>query len=156
MATRAPDDASNPRVFIATMVDIEELIDNVLAGQHPRMTTRPSAWRSAARRLRRRPRASCTLYASCPPLDTEEEQRALCGRSIIAAHILDGATGWFMGKVQNFGVGPSWKQPDATHIVVYNTAQTKRKELDGRVACKLTADNHGRTAWWLLLDPVAS
>ena len=57
-----------------------------------------------------------------------------------------------MGKVQNFGVGPSWKQPDATHIVVYN----KAKELDGRVACKLTADNHGRTEWWLLLDPVAS
>ena len=29
-------------------------------------------------------------------------------------------------------------------------------QLDGRVACKLTADNHGRTEWWLLLDPVAS
>ena len=96
------------------------------------------------------------VYAPCPPLATEAEQRALCGRSILAAHILDGATGWYVGKVQNFGVGPAWKQPDATHIVVYKKAQTKRKELDGRVACKLTADNHGRTAWWLLLDPVAS
>ena len=95
------------------------------------------------------------VYASCPPLATEEEQRALCGRSILAAHILDGATGWFMGKVQNFGVGPSWKQPDATHIVLYKKAQTKRKELDGRVACRLTADNHGCAEWWLLLEPVA-
>ena len=46
------------------------------------------------------------VYAPCPPLATEAEQRALCGRSILAAHIPDGATGWYMGKVQNFGVGP--------------------------------------------------
>ena len=41
------------------------------------------------------------VYAPCPPLATEAEQRALCGRSILAAHILDGATGWYVGKVQN-------------------------------------------------------
>ena len=76
------------------------------------------------------------VYASCPPLATEEEQRALCGRSILAAHILDGATGWFMGKVQNFGVGPSWKQPDATHIVLYKKAQT---EEGARRACGVQA-----------------
>ena len=74
---------------------------------------------------------------------------------ILAAHILDGATGWYMGKVQNFGVGPSWKQPDSTHIVVYTCAQTKTKALEGRVACALTADNYGAAEWWLLLDPVA-
>ena len=31
----------------------------------------------------------------------------------------------------------------------------KRKELDGRVACKLAADNYGSSEWWLLLEPVA-
>ena len=72
----------------------------------------------------------------------------------LAAHILDGATGWYMGKVQNFGVGPSWKQPDATHIVLYKKKDTGLNELDGRVACKLSADNHGPAEWWLLLDPV--
>ena len=55
---------------------------------------------------------------------------------------------------QSIGVGPSWKQPDATHIVMYKKKETGLKELDGRVACKLTADNHGRAEWWLLLDPV--
>ena len=95
-------------------------------------------------------------YAPCPPLENEEQQRALCGRRILAAHILDGATGWYMGTVQNFGVGVSWKQPDATHIVLYKKSETKLKELDGRVACKLTADNHGRSEWWLLLECVES
>ena len=36
------------------------------------------------------------------------------------------------------------------------TTRSASKELDGRVACKLSADNHGPTEWWLLLDPVAS
>ena len=30
------------------------------------------------------------------------------------------------------------------------------KHLDGRVACKLVADNYGRSEWWVLLEPVAS
>ena len=38
-----------------------------------------------------------------------------------------------MGTGQAFGVGPAWKQPDATHIVVYKQAETKTKELVGRV-----------------------
>ena len=71
-------------------------------------------------------------------------------------HILDGATGWYMGTVQNFGVGVSWKQPDATHIVLYKKSETKLKELDGRVACRLTADNYGRSEWWLLLECMES
>ena len=61
-----------------------------------------------------------------------------------------------MGKVQNVGVGPSWKQPDVTHIVMYKKKETGLKELDGRVAFKLSADNYGPGECWLLLDPVAS
>ena len=79
--------------------------------------------------------------------------RALKGRKILAAHLLDGATGWFMGTVQAFGVGPAWKQPDATHVVVYKQAETKTKELFGRVACRLSAENYGASEWWLLLEP---
>ena len=50
-----------------------------------------------------------------------------------------------MGTVQAFGLGPAWKQPDATHVVVYELeqAETKTKELVGRVACKLSAENYG-------------
>ena len=59
-----------------------------------------------------------------------------------------------MGTVQNFGVGPVWKQPDATHIVQYQRKHTGTRSLEGRVACKLTADNYGCEEWWLLLDPV--
>ena len=41
-------------------------------------------------------------------------------------------------------------------VVLYKKNETKLKELDGRVACKLTADNHGRGEWWLLLERVES
>ena len=95
------------------------------------------------------------VYAPCPPLATEAEQRALTGRKILTAHLLDGATGWYPGTVQCFGVGASWKQPEATHIVVYKKKETGTKHLDGRVACKLTADNYGCSEWWLVLEPVA-
>ena len=61
-----------------------------------------------------------------------------------------------MGTVQCFGVGSSWKQPDATHIVYYKKKETGTAHLDGRVACKLAADNYGTSEWWLLLDPLES
>ena len=51
-------------------------------------------------------------------------------------------------------VAPPWAtQPDATHIVVYKQAETKTKELVGRVACRLSAENYGASEWWLLLEP---
>ena len=67
--------------------------------------------------------------------------------------VLDGATGWYVGTVQHFGVGSSWRQPDATHIVMYSQKETGTKHLAGRVACKLAADNYGASEWWLLLEP---
>ena len=91
--------------------------------------------------------------ATCPPLANDDEQRALCRRKILAAHLLDGATGWYVGTVQHFGVGSSWRQPDATHIVMYSQKETGTKHLAGRVACKLAADNYGASEWWLLLEP---
>ena len=92
------------------------------------------------------------IYAPCPPLEDEAQCRALCGRKILAAHILDGATGWYVGTIQNFGVGSVWKIPEATHIVLYKQKETGTKHLNGRVACKLAADNYGASEWWLLLE----
>ena len=54
--------------------------------------------------------------------------------------------------VKHFGVGSSWRQPDATHIVIYSQKETGTKHLAGRVACKLAADNYGASEWWLLLE----
>ena len=51
------------------------------------------------------------------------------------------------------GVGASWKQSEATHIIRYQKTETGTKDLDGRVACKLAADNYGKSEWWLLLEP---
>ena len=93
------------------------------------------------------------LSATCSAAEKESQQRALCGRRVLAAHILDGATGWYIGTVQNFGVGAAWKQPDATHIVRYQKKETGTKHLEGRVACNLDADNYGQSEWWLLLEP---
>ena len=39
------------------------------------------------------------------------------------------------------------------YIVVYKQAETKTKELVGRVACRLSAENYGASEWWLLLEP---
>ena len=40
-------------------------------------------------------------------------------------------------------------------IVMYKRQETGTKHLNGRVACKLTANNYGSNEWWLLLEPVA-
>ena len=50
-----------------------------------------------------------------------------------------------MGTVQNFGVGSAWRQLDATHIVRYQRKDTGTRDLEGRVACRLKAGNHGRS-----------
>ena len=60
-----------------------------------------------------------------------------------------------MAVEEKEGVGKSWKQPEATHIVMYKRQETSTKHLNGRVACKLTANNYGSNEWWLLLEPVA-
>ena len=46
--------------------------------------------------------------------------------------------------------------PEATHIVIYKKKETGSNDLNGRVACKLTADNYGSSEWWVLLEPVAT
>ena len=44
-----------------------------------------------------------------------------------------------MGMVQAFGVGPAWKQPDATHIVVSSVQAGRDQDQGARRACRLQA-----------------
>ena len=63
-------------------------------------------------------------------------------KSILAAHLPDGATGRLIGPVQAFSVVSAWKQPDATHAVLYKQAETKTIEARrrGMVAASEAAD----------------
>ena len=67
-------------------------------------------------------------YATCPPLDTETEQRALVGRRVLVAHDSEKATGWFIGTVRFFGVSDKHKDkekcPTATHKILYYLYET--------------------------------
>ena len=106
--------------------------------------------------------AACTVvgfrYAPCPPLGTEEEQRALVGRRTLTAHILKGTVAWYVGTVQAFGVGARMKKeqsaPDATHVLIFAKKDGVPNALVGRVPAQLSASNYGANEWWLLLDPV--
>jgi hypothetical protein len=51
-------------------------------------------------------------YAPCPPLETEEQQRALIGRQVLVAHNSE-PVGWHIGKVRFFGVAAKWKKHSA-------------------------------------------
>ena len=44
-----------------------------------------------------------------------------------------------MGTMQAFGVGPVWKQPDATHIVVYSVQAGRDQDQGARRARRLQA-----------------
>ena len=38
----------------------------------------------------------------------------------------------------------------------YQRKDTGTRALEGRVACKLAADNYGCNEWWVLLEPESS
>lgn len=95
-------------------------------------------------------------YAPCPPMATEEEQRALVGRRVLVAHDSKQATGWFLGNVRFYGVSIADKKacPTANFKVTYTKKETGG-ELCGDAACELSSANYGGSEWWLLLDQVS-
>ena len=98
---------------------------------------------------------------SCPPLVSLDEKKALEGRKVLTAHLLDGAIGWFVGTVFSSAVSKSWKTgkngvPTATNIVAFDKRETGRKELHGKVAMELSPGKYGAAEWWLLLESVGS
>lgn len=97
-------------------------------------------------------------YAQCPPLETEEQQRALVGRRVLVAHNSD-PIGWHIGRVRFLGVSAADKKacPTANFKLRFTKKETNSEMKEGQEeARELTASNYGRDEWWLLLDPVPS
>ena len=96
------------------------------------------------------------VYAPCPPLETEEQQRALVGRQVLVAHNTE-PVGWHVGKVRFFGVGAKWKKHcETANFLVYYTKKDTGGLLNGEEARELSSRNYGPDEWWLLLDPTGS
>ena len=94
-------------------------------------------------------------YAPCPPLETEEQQRALVGRYVLVAHNSE-PVGWHMGKVRFFGVGAKWKKVCATaNFLVTYSKQLTDNLLSGEEGRELSTRNYGPDEWWLLLAPAS-
>ena len=94
-------------------------------------------------------------YAECPPLQTEEQQRALIGRRVLVAHYSD-PIGWHIGRVRFFGVSAADKRacPTANFKLRFTKKETNSEMKEGQEeARELAARNYGREEWWLLLDP---
>ena len=95
-------------------------------------------------------------YAPCPPLETDDEKRALVGRRVLVAHITD-PIGWHVGRVRFFGVGARWLKVCATanFLVRYTKKETNADMKEGQEEGReFSASNYGRDEWWLLLDPI--
>ena len=94
--------------------------------------------------------------ASCPPLETDVQQRALVGRRVLLAHNTE-PIGWHIGRVRFVGVSKAWlsKCPTANFLVRYTKKETNGEMAEGaEEARELSAKNYGRDEWWVLLDPV--
>ena len=94
-------------------------------------------------------------YAPCPPLETEEERRALVGRRVLVAHNTD-PIGWHVGRVRFFGVSGKWLKacPSSNFLLRYIKKETNSAFTEGQEeARELVASNYGRDEWWVLLDP---
>ena len=92
------------------------------------------------------------VYAPCPPLETETQQRALVGRRVLVAHNSE-PVGWHMGKVRFFGAGAKWRKvcETANFVVEYYKKDTGGL-LQGQDGRELSVRNYGADEWWLLLD----
>ena len=97
-------------------------------------------------------------YAVCPPLETEEQQRALVGRRVLVAHNSH-PIGWHIGRVRFFGVSKAWRKvcESANFLLRYTKKETNGEMKEGQEEGReLTATNYGRDEWWVLLDPIAT
>ena len=120
---------------------MEALVNTVLLAAHPSLRERCNAAKVVS------------VLEELGAYDSSALRSLLSSFTDTVAHKLKEEDGWYVGTVQHFGVGSSWRQPDATHIVMYSQKETGTKHLAGRVACKLAADNYGASEWWLLLEP---
>ena len=93
------------------------------------------------------------MVDACPALDTIRQQRSLVGKMILYGWEDDERTGWFVGRVAHNRVTARDKREVATanFVVRYNAKQTGG-QIDGLVACELSARTYGASQWWVLLQ----
>jgi hypothetical protein len=90
----------------------------------------------------------------CPPLETKRQRLALVGKLVLHGWEDNVRTGWFLGRVARKHVTARDRQyvPTANYVVRY-TAKETDGQVDGLVACELSARNYGVGQWWVLLEP---
>ena len=93
------------------------------------------------------------MVEACPPLDTRRQQRSLVGKMILYGWEDDDRTGWFVGRVAHNRVTARDKREVTTaNFVVRYSAKQTNGQLDGLVACELSARTYGASQWWVLLQ----
>ena len=93
------------------------------------------------------------IVETCPPLDTRRQQRSLVGKMILYGWEDYERTGWFVGRVAHNRVTARDKREVATaNFVVRYTATQTDGQIDGLVACELSARTYGASQWWVLLQ----
>ena len=93
------------------------------------------------------------MVEACPPLDTRRQQRSLVGKMILYGWEDDDRTGWFVGRVAHNRVTARDKREVTTaNFVVRYTAKQTNGQIDGLVACELSARTYGASQWWVLLQ----
>ena len=93
------------------------------------------------------------MVEACPPLETKRQKLSLVGKLILYGWEDDDRTGWFVGRVAHNRVTARDKRgvPTANYIVRYTAKQTNG-QIDGLVACELSARTYGDSQWWVLLQ----
>ena len=93
------------------------------------------------------------IVETCPPLDTRRQQRSLVGKMILYGWEDYDRTGWFVGRVAHNRVTARDKREVTTaNFVVRYSAKQTNGQIDGLVACELSARTYGASQWWVLLQ----
>lgn len=90
--------------------------------------------------------------SSCPNVDTVAERQRLIGKLVYVGWDTDDVYGWYIGTIHSttISVRDKQKTPHANFVVKY-TNQRTNNNLQGNVACELSARNYGADKWWVLL-----
>ena len=101
--------------------------------------------------------AGYTIVDYCPPLATELEKNNMIGKTVLYGWDSKNATGWFVGTVQsrNPSATDLKKTPTANFVIRYTSKMTDG-ELNGNVACELSARTHGPAEWWVVVEKDAT
>lgn len=93
------------------------------------------------------------IVEGCPPLETLPDRQKLIGKLVYVGWDSNGVYGWFMGTIHSTTISPRDRQktPTANFVIKY-TKQRTRDQLNGLVACELSARIHGPNKWWVLLE----